>query len=170
MPRVFLSIGTNQERERHLREAVRELQKSFDNVALSPVYETVAVGFVGEPFLNLVASMETMLSLPELLDRLREIETRCGRVRVEKRYGPRTMDIDVLTYGDFISEDESLEVPRSEMLRQAYVLRPLAELAPDVRHPDLGESYRSLYTRLALDETGMVPWPFEPCAPAQRVS
>ena len=166
MPRVFVSIGTNLERERNLRLAVAELDAAFDNVALSAVYETVAVGFLGDAFFNLAAGFDTPMGLDELVDRLRAIETRCGRVRVEKRYGPRSMDIDVLTYGDHISDGDALEIPRSEMLSQAYVLRPLAELAPDARHPSLGESYAELRKRLALDESGMRRAEFDPRVPA----
>lgn len=166
MPSVFVSIGSNQDRERSLRLAVSKLNAAFHALRLSTLYETKAVGFEGDPFFNLVAGFFTDLPLEELVDRLREVETSCGRIRVEKRYGPRTMDIDVLTYGDHVSEDEAMEVPRSEMLSQAYILRPLAELAPESRHPVLGESYAALYERLALDESGMRRAEFDALAPA----
>jgi 2-amino-4-hydroxy-6-hydroxymethyldihydropteridine diphosphokinase len=165
MPRVFVSIGSNQDREASLRRAVRELEQAFDDVRLSPIYETAAVGFEGEDFFNLVASFETRTPLPALLEQLRQIETRCGRVRAGKRFGPRTMDIDVLTYGDHVSEDEGLDVPRAEMLSQAYVLRPMAELAPGLRHPLLGESFAALRERLHLDESGMRRCAFDPRSP-----
>lgn len=163
MPRVFVSIGSNLDRERHVRTAVAALDSRFANLRLSGVYETEAVGFDGDPFFNLVAGFETDLDLEALVGVLREIEVLTGRVRTEKRYGPRTMDIDVLTYGDTICEGEPAEVPRSEITRQAYVLHPLAEIAPDAMHPVLGESYASLDQRLGLSRAGMrrVDFPLE---------
>jgi 2-amino-4-hydroxy-6-hydroxymethyldihydropteridine diphosphokinase len=155
MPRVFVSIGSNQERERHVRAAVRELAGRFRNLQLSSVYETEAVGFVGDPFLNLVAGFDTDLDLDGLVLSLREIEARAGRVRTDKRFGPRTLDLDVLTYGDHISDGEPVEVPRSEITSEAYVLLPLAEIAPRLQHPELGESYAGLAERLGLDTRGM---------------
>ena len=109
MPRVFVSIGSNEDRERNVRRAVHELNATFDGLRLSDVYECDAVGFEGDPFFNLVAQFETTLAVDEVLDRLRAIEARCGRVRTSRRYGPRTMDIDILTYGDWISDDEAVE-------------------------------------------------------------
>lgn len=161
MPRVFVSIGSNQRRERNIRAAVAALVEQFGAVVLSSVYETEAVGFSGDPFFNLVAEFETERSVDSVLDVLRAIETRCGRVRVEKRYGPRTLDIDVLTYGDVICEDEPVELPRSEILTQAYVLKPLAELAPGALHPILGERYADLWSRLGLSESGIVRTDFD---------
>ena len=162
MPRVFVSIGSNEDRERNVRRAVHELNATFDGLRLSDVYECDAVGFVGDPFFNLVAQFETTLAVDEVLDRLRAIETRCGRVRTSRRYGPRTMDIDILTYGDWISDDEAVEIPRSEILREAYVLKPLSEIAPNALHPALGETYAALDRRLKLRETGIRQVDFNP--------
>jgi len=155
MPRVYVSIGSNQERERNVRTAVAALRERFGNLVLSSVYETDAVGFAGDPFLNLVAGFDTELGLEQVMDVLHAIEVRAGRVRTEKRYGPRTMDIDVLTYGDTISDDDAVDVPRSEITQQAYVLHPLAEIAPKAQHPALGESYADLQARLKLSIEGM---------------
>lgn len=155
MTRVFVSIGSNVEREHHVRSAIAALCSRFDAVRASQVYETVAVGFCGDPFLNLVAAFDTDLELEELVDTLRDVETRNGRTRIEKRYGPRTLDIDVLTFGDLICDEDPIELPRSEITRQAYVLLPLAELAPDSQHPVLGECYADLCQRLKLDTSGM---------------
>lgn len=155
MPRVYVSIGSNQDRERHVRTAVAALAERFDDLRLSSVYETEAVGFSGDPFFNLVAAFETDLDLEALVGVLRDIEVGTGRVRTEKRFGPRTMDIDVLVYGDTICDEDPIEVPRSEITRQAYVLHPLAEIAPNATHPVLGESYASLDRRLGLSREGM---------------
>ena len=155
MTRVFVSIGSNVEREHHVRSAIAALRARFGVVCVSQVYETIAVGFLGDPFLNLVAGFDTELELEELVDALRDVEICNGRRRTEKRFGPRTLDIDVLVFGDVICEQEPIELPRSEITRQAYVLLPLAELAPNAQHPALGERYVDLCKRLNLDTSGM---------------
>ena len=162
MTRVFVSIGSNVDREHHVREAIAALRERFGAVRTSQVYETVAVGFSGDPFLNLVAGFDTDLDLEALVDTLRDVEIRNGRQRIEKCHGPRTLDIDVLIYGDVICEEEPIELPRSEITRQAYVLLPLAELAPNAQHPILGERYVDMCARLKLDTSGMHPVDLEP--------
>jgi 2-amino-4-hydroxy-6-hydroxymethyldihydropteridine diphosphokinase len=159
MPRVFVSIGTNQDREASLQRALDALRSRFGEVSVSPVYECVAVGFQGDPFLNLAAGFDTDEPLQGVSTALREIEARCGRVRSGRPFEPRPMDIDLLIYGDLVSESGGMDLPRGEMLQQAYVLRPLAELAPDALHPQRGETFAALRARLALDESGMAPWP-----------
>ena len=151
MPRVHVSIGSNQDREHNVRRAVAALARRFGPLDLSPVYEAEAVGFRGDAFLNLAAGFDTDDDLDTVIDALHAIEADCGRVRTEKRFGPRTMDIDVLTYGDLICEDDPVELPRSEITREAYVLLPLVDIAPEVRHPALGESFRALLERLKPD-------------------
>jgi 2-amino-4-hydroxy-6-hydroxymethyldihydropteridine diphosphokinase len=155
MTRVFVSIGSNVDREHHVRSAIDALHRRFGAVRVSQVYETVAVGFLGDPFLNLVAGFDTELELEELVDALRDVEVSNGRKRTEKRFGPRTLDIDVLVFGDVICEEDPIELPRSEITRQAYILFPLAELAPNAQHPVLGERYADMCTRLNLDTSGM---------------
>ncbi len=164
MPRILIGIGSNQQRQRHVRAAIRKLLQCFPDLAVSSVYETVAVGFQGDPFFNLVAAFTSEQGLSSLLDTLRAIEEECGRKRGEKRFGPRSLDIDLLAYGDEICDGEPVEIPRSDILTAAYVLIPLAELAPHSQHPVLGESYAALLNRLKLDTTGVRRCSFDPLA------
>lgn len=143
MPRIWLSLGSNQARESSLRGAVRMLREAFGPLVLSTVYETDAVGFVGEPFLNAVAGAETDLPVEAVLQRLRQIEDAHGRVRGGDKFCPRTLDIDLLTYGGLVRPD--LDLPREEIVRHAFVLGPLAEVAPKERHPVLGRGYAELW-------------------------
>lgn len=145
MPRVWVSIGSNVERERHLRAAVAALRERFGELLLSPVYETEAEGFDGDPFYNLVAGFDTGLPPGELHALMREIEAANGRDRGGARFGPRTLDIDVLTYGDQVGDAGGKRLPRDEITRYAFVLRPLADVAGEERHPELGLSYARLW-------------------------
>jgi 2-amino-4-hydroxy-6-hydroxymethyldihydropteridine diphosphokinase len=154
MTRVYLSIGSNRDRERHVRDAVAALGARFAPLTVSGVYETPAVGFEGAPFYNLAVGFDTELGLEALLAILRGIERRAGRVRGDKRFAPRTLDIDVLTFGAHRAA-VPVELPRGEILEQAYVLVPLAEIAPAEPHPVLGETYAALVERLRLDTRGM---------------
>ena len=104
MTRVFVSVGSNQQAWKYVPMALAAIKSEFSPVAVSPVYESVAVGFDGENFLNLVLGFDTGLSLSELADILDQIEQSCGRKRGEERFTSRTMDLDLLTYGDFVSD------------------------------------------------------------------
>jgi len=145
MARVFLGVGSNIERERYLVAGLDALQALFDELALSSVYDSAAIGFEGQPFLNLVVAVDTELTVGELSRRLRHIEVEHGRPANASRFSPRQLDIDILTYDDAIGLVEGVDLPRGEILENAFVLCPLAELAPDTLHPVAGERYADLW-------------------------
>ncbi len=145
MTPVLLGIGSNIEREANIGAALDALTRVHGELRLSSVYESEAIGFKGSPFLNLVAALETELALGTLARDLRELEYSMGRPRDASRFSPRTLDIDILTYGDFVGTREGVELPRPEITENAFVLRPLAELAPESLHPVLEQSYGELW-------------------------
>ncbi len=156
MARVYLSLGSNIDRAENIRSGLEALEREFGSLELSPVYESEAVGFDGEPFFNLVVALETDLSVGELADRLRRIENRHGRVRSERKYSSRTLDIDILTWGDRVGIIDGVELPREEILKHAFVLRPLVDLAPEEQHPLLQRTYRELLEQ--ADFSGQRLW------------
>ena len=145
MTTVYLSIGSNIEREKHLRSGVTALKKQFGEVTLSSVYESDAVGFNGQPFLNLVAAFKPELPAQQVDAILDIIEKNNGRTKEQKKFNPRTLDLDLILYGDYISQDPDLEIPRGEITQYAFVLEPLAEIAGKLRHPVSNTRYDQLW-------------------------
>lgn len=150
--RVYIGIGSNIERERYITAGLDALRENFGGLRVSPVYETAAVGFDGESFLNLVTAINTSLSIAELVHRLKAIEAANGRRRDVPRFSPRTLDLDILTYDDVVGTISGVELPRAEILTNAFVLRPLADLAPDERHPVEALTYRELWRQYRRDQ------------------
>lgn len=149
MPRVYVSIGSNIAREQNIRAAVRALKASFNGVELSPAYESKAEGFDGDDFYNLVARFDTHEPLERLCAQLRHFETAQGRVRGGPRFAPRTLDIDVLLYGDLVRHDNRFDIPRRDILAYAHVLGPLVALAPALCHPETGERLADRWQQFA---------------------
>ncbi|MCX8048515.1 MAG: 2-amino-4-hydroxy-6-hydroxymethyldihydropteridine diphosphokinase [Methylohalobius sp.] len=150
MVNAFVSLGSNVERERHISAALAELEQRFGKLSVSSVYESEAEGFEGPPFYNLVVGFETDLSALQVLEQLKAIERHHGRGPESRKFASRTLDLDLILYGDFVLEDPSSGqrlVPREDVLRYAFVLEPLAEIAPNLRHPILGETYLVLWRR-----------------------
>jgi 2-amino-4-hydroxy-6-hydroxymethyldihydropteridine diphosphokinase len=131
---VYVAAGSNVEPERHLAQAVLELQRTFPGVRFSSWYRNRAAGFTGDDFINLACGFETPLFLDAVLAELHRIEALCGRPREAPRWAPRSMDLDVLLYGDLVCAGR-VTLPRPDLLTRAYMLGPLAELAPGLRHP-----------------------------------
>ncbi|TDG11628.1 2-amino-4-hydroxy-6-hydroxymethyldihydropteridine diphosphokinase [Seongchinamella unica] len=151
MARVYLGLGSNIERERYITAGLDALAGLFGELDISPVYESAAIGFDGQPFLNLVVGVTTDLSLAELAKRLRHIEYEHGRPKNATRFSARQLDIDILTYDGLVGVIDGVELPRGEILENAFVLRPLADLVPKNSHPADGRSFETLWTELGLD-------------------
>ncbi|MGI9204789.1 MAG: 2-amino-4-hydroxy-6-hydroxymethyldihydropteridine diphosphokinase [Woeseiaceae bacterium] len=137
---AYLGLGSNKRPEDNLRLCVRELRQRFSVLAISPVYKTKAIGFEGSDFLNAVACIETQLSPADICQQLDEIHVLSGRERGESAFMSRTLDIDLLLYDDLIIDKPPVRVPRDDVLDYAFVLGPLAEIAPGYVHPTTGKS------------------------------
>ena len=123
MPRIYLGIGSNIERERHVAIALDALAARFGELAISPVYEAPALGFAGDPFLNLVVGVDGTLPLRTLADDLRALERAHGRPLHATRNSPRRLDIDILTYGDRVDNADGVELPRGSSTPSALSTR-----------------------------------------------
>lgn len=153
MTRVYLSLGSNIEAEENLRAALLELRAKFGDIVTSPAYRFAAVGFQGPEFLNLAVAIDTDLEPAALNDWLHALEDRHGRHRDGPRFSSRTLDVDIVLYGDRIVTGEgNLDIPRSELVH-AFVLQPLAAIAADAIHPVSGASIMQLW-RACRDTAG----------------
>jgi 2-amino-4-hydroxy-6-hydroxymethyldihydropteridine diphosphokinase len=142
---VYVAAGSNIAPEHNLELAVAALAREFPGSRFSPWYRNRAAGFEGDDFINLVAGFATALSPPALLERLHAIEAQCGRERNSPRWAPRSMDLDILLYGELVCVGPSLILPRPDLLKRAYMLGPLADLAPDLKHPTAGRTIGELW-------------------------
>ena len=155
MARVAVSIGSNLERERNVKNALAALGKAFGKLSRSPVYETAAYGFDGPPFYNLVVIFETVLDVHAVRATIQAIENLQGREMGENRSGSRSLDLDLLLYDDAVFHDQGLDVPRQEIFEHAYVLKPLADLLPATPHPVTGESFANIWFRLGSNQEAL---------------
>jgi len=147
MTDVYVAAGSNIEPEKHLSTALCELQRSFPDICCSSWYRNRAVGFEGDDFINCAAGFSTRLPVHEVIARLQAAEPLCGRPRNAPRWAPRTMDLDILLFGDLVCDEPHLKLPRPDLLKRPYMLGPLAELAPQVVHPTAGLTIGELWSR-----------------------
>lgn len=147
MARVTVSIGSNIERERHVRACLDALAETFGEPAVSRVFESEPVGFEdGRDFYNLVAAFDSDWSVGELQAWCKRLELANGRRKDSPKFSPRTLDIDLLTVGGLTGEHDGVALPRDEIRHHAFVLKPLAELLPEARHPLTGATYAALWS------------------------
>jgi 2-amino-4-hydroxy-6-hydroxymethyldihydropteridine diphosphokinase len=153
--RVYVGIGSNVEPVRHVTSAVRGLRARFGPLLVSPVYASDPVGFNGPQFLNLVVGFDCSEPPEAVAAALDELERTHGRTADSRRFAPRGLDLDFLLYGDRIIN--SLRLPRDDIRRYAFVLRPLAELAPDGRDPRSGERFADMWARFQAGAQPLLP-------------
>lgn len=145
MTRVYLSIGSNIEREHNLRSSVHQIGKLYAPLSLSSVYQSRAVGFDGPDFYNMVVAFDTDESLSEVYACLRGIEDAHGRLRGAEKYSSRPLDIDLLLFGDLMHGGSPFDIPRAEISRCAFVLLPLCEIAAETVHPETGRTIGDMW-------------------------
>jgi 2-amino-4-hydroxy-6-hydroxymethyldihydropteridine diphosphokinase len=143
--RVYLSLGSNINREQHITAALNALDALFSPLIVSDAYDCQPVGFDGDNFLNLVVGFDTSHSVAELSAMLTKIENDNGRLRTGPKFSSRTLDLDILTFGDEVGVISGVTVPRGEIIENAFVLWPLSNVAGDELHPQLNKTYQALW-------------------------
>lgn len=162
MAQAYVAVGSNIDPETNIRSALRQLRAAYGRLAISTVYQSPAQGFVADDFYNLVIGFETTESPHALRDRLARIEQAHGRVRYDRGLHARTLDLDLLAYDDLVLRTEELTLPRPEIARYAFVLRPLAEIASEQKHPETGITYGEMWTRFDAARQPLRPVMLEP--------
>lgn len=168
MSDLTLSLGSNQNADYHLRRALDGLQSLFGDLRLSSVFESEAVGFDGGNFLNMVVSAATDRPLADISRQIKALEDANGRRRDVPRFSSRTLDIDILTYGNLLGEHCGMILPRPEITRNAFVLWPMAQICGDCIDPHSGKNYRALWQ--AYDKTRQRLWPIDFTWQGQQIS
>ncbi len=144
---VFVSIGSNLDREQNIIRALKQLRDHFGAIRRSSVYESEAVGFSGPPFLNLVVCLQTSQPVTDVIACLKSIEAASGRERSGPRFSDRTLDLDLLLYGDCTIHDGHIDVPRAEITAQAFILGPMSEIAGQRRHPEQQRTFGEIWAQ-----------------------
>ena len=157
MTAVYVAAGSNVEPIGNLRRALGVLAAHYPSMRASRAWRNRAVGFEGDDFVNLAVGFETADDVRTVLGRLHEAEAACGRARNAPKWAPRSMDLDILMYGDMVCDEPGLVLPRPDLLRRAYMLGPMAELAPDLVHPLERATMAELWSRFDRDAHRMEP-------------
>lgn len=159
MTLVYIGIGSNIEREKHVEAGINELALLDSDLRVSTIYECEAVGFEAEPYFNLVVELTTSLSLTEFSHQLRNIEFKLGRQADAKKNQARTLDLDILLFGELISE-ASPQLPRSDIYKFGFVIEPLKELCPNLVVPGDGRMISQIWQEVDCSEELAVvsPW------------
>src|SRR5690554_675116 len=145
MALLTLSLGSNQRADYHIRQALDGLEEHFGPLLMSSVFESQAVGFQGNNFLNMVVAVETDEPLEQIAIWIKALETANGRQHTEKRFSSRTLDVDILTWGAASGRHAGILLPRPEITENAYVLWPLSQVCGHCIDPGSGKNYAALW-------------------------
>ena len=159
MAEIYVSVGSNIHRYRHIAASLDALQSCFGKLIISPIYESEAVGFKGDNFLNLVVGFASDYCVRELREVLRKIEDDHGRLRGGPKFSSRTLDIDILTVDNLVGDVDGVLLPRPEILDNAFVLRPMFDVVAKQIHPLTKTSYEALW--LEYDKNSQKLWPVD---------
>jgi len=160
MAQVFVSLGTNVNRDENLHKGLLAMQQAFGSLTLSSLFESEAVGFDGAAFYNMVIAFSSDNSVEQVGEALREIEFTFGRTLDAKKFSPRTLDLDMLLFDDLILQTP-VQIPRDEITENAFVLWPLAEIAGQTLHPVLQKSYQTLWQNYNKNKQQLLKIPFD---------
>lgn len=149
MVKIYLGIGSNIAPAKHIAAGIKSLETLFSNLILSPVYLAPPFGFAGDSFHNLVIAAETDLSVEKVIECLRQVEFEHGRPEHALKYSSRSLDIDLLLYGDYVGKAGGYQIPRSDIDRFDFVLRPLQDIAGDEIHPISKKTFSDLWQRMS---------------------
>jgi len=158
MARIFVGIGSNIDPLKNCELAMNTLKEDFPDCRFSTIYESEAVGFKGDNFLNVVVEFHADFSVPEMQRILDITEQQMGRVYGGERFSARTMDLDLLMYDDIVC-DYPIQLPRAEITENAFVLLPLSELAPELVHPVLNKTMKDLWSEYNPESQKL--WPYD---------
>ena len=158
---IYISLGSNIDRDANTRAGVMALRQYFGELVLSSLYESEAVGFEGSSFYNMVIAAETDEDVHRVAATLRAIEDANGRDRSGPKFSSRTLDLDLLLYDDLVIHEQGLQIPRDEILKRAFVLWPMAEIAPDLHHPEVDKSYQQLWDEFDKNSEKLAPIAFD---------
>lgn len=154
MTRGYISLGSNIDRDKYIAAGLQALKQQFGKLVISSLYESEPVGFSGDAFYNLVVGFDSDLDVDSVANILRQIEIDHGRATDSKKFSARTLDLDLLLYGELVLNNGNLQIPRSDIEHYAFVLEPLAEIAPTLKHPVHRLSYAELWQR--MDKGGVL--------------
>ena len=148
---VYVSVGSNIDKERNFISCIKSLRETFGELAMSPVYESQAVGFEGDNFYNMVVSFKTEQSPHQIAKTLKIIERQHERVPSKNSFQSRTLDLDQILHGNLTINENGIQIPHNDIVKYTFVLRPLADLSNHAVHPVLGKTYAQLWSNLDHD-------------------